>query len=176
MEDAGTTTNDVNDVIASSHGLQLRSTVLLGRARCQVFANHFSGYPRPRKAKVKISEMTAGIWQSLPPLSAPFSPTLDKSLNSEHPVSRGAKFGQLAKAHFVSNALVPPLCLLIPVSSNDFNSQVTMRLTVRGRFWPENNVYAFGTWQLLANLCSYIGDKPPSLSVGLASVVAPQAN
>lgn len=125
VEDASTITNDVNDVIASSHGLQLvvlRSTVLLGRTRCQVFVNHFSGYPRPRKAKVKISEMTAGIWQSLPPLSAPLSPTLDKSLNSEHPVSRGAKFGQLAEARFALSA------------GNDFNSQVTMRLTVRGRF------------------------------------------
>jgi hypothetical protein len=135
MEAADTTTIDVNDVIASSHWFAIGYPELQGptwkSTMWSFFANHFSGYPRPRKAKVKtagesvyLGEMTRRIWQSLPPLSASFSPKVDKGLNSEHPTISRRKIWPVCKGTF---------CISCPRSTSLLvYSSVQQRLQLSG--------------------------------------------
>jgi hypothetical protein len=85
------------------------------------------------------------------------SPTLDKGLNSEHPVSRGAKFGQLAKniLRLMSSFSLSPH--LSPLSSSDF--QLSNRHEVEC-LNPKRTIISLELGNYTANLYSCPGDKP----------------
>jgi hypothetical protein len=83
-----------------------------------------------------LGEMGRRIWRPLPPLSAPFAPTLDKGL-IQNPCRPGwAQFGPtlVQGARFgLSRLPLPSLSLLISVSSNDLMDQTYIKAATRLR-------------------------------------------